>query len=143
MKSLTQTFNKKQKLVVVIVVILSVAIGFWKWRDTFFNTYYPDDTSIQGQLFPNVANTKIETVENVLPFSDVKYDKIIIRIGSLSSEYDDSNQSSKANNIINRKTLDENFKQWLKEAFDEEEAKKISDHIEVYYRGEKIDEISY
>ncbi|MGQ7462911.1 hypothetical protein ACTGZQ_10435 [Streptococcus suis] len=143
MKSLTQNFTKKQKLVVVIVVILSVAIGFWKWRDTFFNTYYPDDTSIQGQLFPNVANTKIETVENVLPFSNVKYDKIIIRIGSLSSEYDDSNQSSKANNIINRKTLDENFKQWLIEAFDEEEAKKISDHIEVYYRGEKIDEISY
>ncbi|MBL6537531.1 hypothetical protein JNG37_02080 [Streptococcus suis] len=143
MKSLTPTFTKKQKLVVVIVVILSVAIGFWKWRDTFFNTYYPDDTSIQGQLFPNIANTKIETVENVLPFSDVKYDKIIIRIGSLSSEYDDSNQSSKANNIINRKTLDENFKQWLIKAFDEEEAKKISDHIEVYYRGEKIDEISY
>ncbi|MFX3991671.1 hypothetical protein ACJBX7_11095, partial [Streptococcus suis] len=80
-------------------------IVFWKWRDTFFNTYYPDDNSIQGQLFPNVANTKIETVENVLPFSDVKYDKIIIRICSLSSEYDDSNQSSKANNIINRKTL--------------------------------------
>ncbi|ANC99394.1 hypothetical protein HPA24_07520 [Streptococcus suis] len=143
MKSLTQTFTKKQKLVVVIVVILSVAIGFWKWRDSFFNTYYPDDTSIQGQLFPNVANTKIETVENVLPFSDVKYDKIIIRIGSLSSEYDDSNQSSKANNIINRKTLDENFIQWLIEAFDEEEAKKISDHIEVYYRGEIISEISY
>ncbi|HFR3625954.1 TPA: hypothetical protein ACHVDR_001271 [Streptococcus suis] len=143
MKSLTQTFTKKQKLVVVIVVILSVAIGFWKWRDTFFNTYYPDDTSIQGQLFPNVANTKIETVENVLPFSDVKYDKIIIRIGSLSSEYDDSNQSSKANNIINRKTLDENFIQWLIEAFDEEEAKKISDHIKVYYRGEIISEISY
>ncbi|ALA29816.1 hypothetical protein XK24_06815 [Streptococcus suis] len=118
-------------------------MGFWKWRDTFFNTYYPDDTSIQGQLFPNVANTKIETVENVLPFSDVKYDKIIIRIGSLSSEYDDSNQSSKANNIINRKTLDENFIQWLIEAFDEEEAKKISDHIEVYYRGEIISEISY
>ncbi|MBM7180374.1 hypothetical protein JO388_08815 [Streptococcus suis] len=143
MKSLTQTFTKKQKLVVVIVVILSVAIGFWKWRDSFFNTYYPDDTSIQGQLFPNVANTKIETVENVLPFSDVKYDKIIIRIGSLSSEYDDSNQSSKANNIINRKTLDENFIQWLIEAFDEEEAKKISDHIEVYYRGEITSEISY
>ncbi|HEL1634338.1 TPA: hypothetical protein TXL60_001707 [Streptococcus suis] len=143
MKSLTQTFTKKQKLVVVIVVILSVAIGFWKWRDSFFNTYYPDDTSIQGQLFPNVANTKIETVENVLPFSDVKYDKIIIRIGSLSSEYDDSNQSSKANNIINRKTLDENFIQWLIEAFDEEEAKKISDHIEVYYRGEIISKISY
>lgn len=143
MNSLNFSFTKKQKVILILVIILSLAIGFWKWRDTFFNTYYPDDTSIQGQLFPNIANTKIETVENVLPFSDVKYDKIIIRIGSLSSEYDDSNQSSKANNIINRKTLDENFKQWLIEAFDEEEAKKISDHIEVYYRGEKISEISY
>lgn len=82
-------------------------------------------------MFPNVANTKIETVENVLPFSDVKYDKIIIRIGSLSSEYDDSNQSSKANNIINRKTLDENFIQWLIEAFDEEEAKNIRSYRSV------------
>ncbi|HEM5314925.1 TPA: hypothetical protein U1374_001117 [Streptococcus suis] len=143
MNSLNFSFTKKQKVILILVIILSLAIGFWKWRDTFFNTYYPDDTSIQGQLFPNVANTKIETVENVLPFSDVKYDKIIIRIGSLSSEYDDSNQSSKANNIINRKTLDENFIQWLIEAFDEEEAKKISDHIEVYYRGEIISEISY
>ncbi|WP_449455446.1 hypothetical protein [Streptococcus suis] len=143
MNSLNFSFTKKQKVILILVIILSLAIGFWKWRDTFFNTYYPDDTSIQGQLFPNVANTKIENVENVLPFSDVKYDKIIIRIGSLSSEYDDSNQSSKANNIINRKTLDENFIQWLIEAFDEEEAKKISDHIEVYYRGEIISEISY
>lgn len=143
MNSLNFSFTKKQKVILILVIILSLAIGFWKWRDTFFNTYYPDDTSIQGQLFPNVANTKIETVENVLPFSDMKYDKIIIRIGSLSSEYDDSNQSSKANNIINRKTLDENFIQWLIEAFDEEEAKKISDHIEVYYRGEIISEISY
>ncbi|HEM3203417.1 TPA: hypothetical protein U0910_001460 [Streptococcus suis 8830] len=143
MNSLNFSFTKKQKVILILVIILSLAIGFWKWRDSFFNTYYPDDTSIQGQLFPNVANTKIETVENVLPFSDVKYDKIIIRIGSLSSEYDDSNQSSKANNIINRKTLDENFIQWLIEAFDEEEAKKISDHIEVYYRGEIISEISY
>ncbi|HEL1738921.1 TPA: hypothetical protein TXT52_001686 [Streptococcus suis] len=143
MNSLNFSFTKKQKVILILVIILSLAIGFWKWRDTFFNTYYPDDTSIQGQLFPNVANTKIETVENVLPFSDVKYDKIIIRIGSLSSEYDDSNQSSKANNIINRKTLDENFIQWLIEAFDEEEGKKISDHIEVYYRGEIISEISY
>ncbi|MBY5021517.1 hypothetical protein K6V64_06175 [Streptococcus suis] len=143
MNSLNFSFTKKQKVILILVIILSLAIGFWKWRGTFFNTYYPDDTSIQGQLFPNVANTKIETVENVLPFSNVKYDKIIIRIGSLSSEYDDSNQSSKANNIINRKTLDENFIQWLIEAFDEEEAKKISDHIEVYYRGEIISEISY
>ncbi|HEL1614611.1 TPA: hypothetical protein TY768_001536 [Streptococcus suis] len=143
MNSLNFSFTKKQKVILILVIILSLAIGFWKWRDSFFNTYYPDDTSIQGQLFPNVANTKIETVENVLPFSDVKYDKIIIRIGSLSSEYDDSNQSSKANNIINRKTLDENFIQWLIKAFDEEEAKKISDHIEVYYRGEIISEISY
>ena len=73
----------------------------------------------------------------------MKYDKVIIKIGSLSSEYDDSNQSSKANNLINRKTLDRNFQNWLIEAFDESEAKKISDHMEIYYRGEKISEISY
>jgi cytoskeletal protein RodZ len=143
MKSFKNTFTKKQRFILVIVVIISLALGFWKWRDTFFNTYYPDDNSIQGQLFPNIAHTKIETVENIFSFSGVKYEKVIIRIGSLSSEYDDTNQSSKANNIINRKTLDENFKEWLIQAFDETEAKKISDHIEVYYRGEKIKEIGY
>ena len=143
MKVLKDTFTKKQRLILTIIVILSVAIGFLKWRDSFINTYYPDDTSIQGQLFPNIANTKIETVENVLPFTSVKYDKVIIKIGSLSSEYDDSNQSSKANNLINRKTLDRNFQNWLIEAFDESEAKKISDHMEIYYRGEKISKISY
>ena len=33
MKVLKDTFTKKQRLILTIVVILSVAIGFLKWRD--------------------------------------------------------------------------------------------------------------
>lgn len=135
--------SKIQKLILLSFIVIFIVIGFGNWWNNFFNTYYPNDDSIQGQLFPNIANTKVEVEENIFSFSGVKYEKIIIKIGSLSSEYDDSSQAAKANNIINRKLLDQNFKKWLIKSFNKKEAKKLSDHIEIYYRGIKIKEISY
>jgi len=140
---MNQIFSKKNIIILFTAFIVFSCYGFIKWKSDYTLRYYGDNQTLQGQLFPNVKNTEIEITKNIMPFSKVPYDKVIIRIGSLSSEYDDTNQAKKANNILNSQTLDREFKDWLIKAFDKKEAKKIANHIEIYYRNEKISKISY
>lgn len=143
MKKVMESINQYKQIILFATILMSIVIGYWTWNVEFTKTYYSEATTLQGQLFPNVANTSVETVENFPLFTDVPYDKVVLKIGSLASEYDDSNQAGKSNNIIDSGKLDKNFKKWLIKAFDRTEAEKITDHLEVYYRGEKIHEISY
>lgn len=140
---LKQVFSIKKILLLIVITIALSLYGYFQWSNNFRASYYSQDTSLRGQLFPNVTNTTIDATKNNTLFSKVPYDNITIKIGSLSSKYDDSNKSAVSNNIINSKTLDQKFTKWLIHAFDKKESKKVTEHIDVYYRGIKIKEISY
>ncbi|MCT0456733.1 hypothetical protein [Lactococcus cremoris] len=143
MDFLKQFFSIKKVLLLLLIAIAMSLYGYFQWSNNFRASYYSQDTSLRGQLFPNVANTTIDATKNNTPFSKVPYGNITIKIGSLSSKYDDSKEVAASNIIIDSKTLDEKFTKWLIHAFDKKEAKKIAEHINVYYRGIKIKEISY
>ncbi|WP_203268116.1 hypothetical protein [Streptococcus uberis] len=143
MEFFNNLFSKKKLVILFVLIIIFSIFGFVRWKTDYTRRYYGDNQTLQGQLFPNIANTTVETEKNINPFSKVKYEKVTIRIGSLSSEYDDTNQAQKSNNIINSQTLDREFREWLIKAFDKKEAKKIADHMEIYYRNQKISKISY
>lgn len=142
MKYLNSFFSRKNILILFVVALILSVYGYFQWNAQFRIKYYNQDSSLSGQLFQNVENTTVTSKKNGL-FSKVKYERVTIKIGSLASKYDNSDKADQANNIINSKVLNNNFKKWLIASFDEKEAKKIADHVEVYYNDQKINEIGY
>ncbi|MGT2716183.1 hypothetical protein [Streptococcus respiraculi] len=100
-------------------------------------------------IFENVPGVEIRTTQSSF-FSDKPYQRIVICIPSLASANDDlsrHNVSGKnvdlVNKVIDREQLDKGFATWLRQIFDKNEAAQYTNHIEVWYRDDKIIEQDY
>lgn len=135
------TKNPKGWLCVLIVFLLTLGMAFFNHTR---HVALRERLDLEG-IFENVPGVEIRTTQSSF-FSDKPYQRIIIRIPSLASANDDMSRndvlSTKnadlVNKVIDREQLDKGFASWLSQIFDKDEASQYTDHIEVWYRDDKI-----
>ncbi|GFH42071.1 hypothetical protein Hs30E_06220 [Lactococcus hodotermopsidis] len=129
---------KKSKLLLVVVLLIGITVYYTKGRNNVINRYVEDKT-LKLQLFPNVKGVVIKSELQDNYFSEKTYKKLEITIPSFASVNDDTGKNTKlATQVIDRDKLDSGIEEWLKTTYDSNEAKKMTDHIVIYYRDDKI-----
>ncbi len=131
---------KFKKSSLVFIVILTIGLGFYyfKAQNNVINRYV-EEKSLKLQLFPNVNGVKIESKLQNNFFSKKTFEYLEITIPSFASINDDSGKNAKlASQVIDRDKLDNGIKNWLDSIYDKGEAEKLTDHIVIYYRSDKI-----
>jgi hypothetical protein len=137
-KQMTVLKNWKTKLFVILVVALAVS-AVLGYRQFSQKEIMKQELNLNG-LFVNIKGVETKTTSSDF-FSDKPYDTIVIKIPSIASTGDDATTEKDAkdvNQIIDREKLDKGFIAWLKSVFDDNVAKHYANHIEVWYRDDKI-----
>jgi hypothetical protein len=135
MKDILTKFKGQISLVVIASLAIAIIIGY---SDYSRKEGLKQDLDLNG-FFVNIQGVKIDTTPSGM-FSDKAYDKIVIKIPSIASVNDDQTESGekKVNQIIDRKKLGDGFKDWLVYVFNPKVAEYYTNHIEIWYRDEKI-----
>lgn len=132
--------NKKVIVrMVIIALFCSIGFGYYKF---IRKEELRQELNLEG-LFVNVQGIDVKTEADY--WGEKPYKTIRIKIPSFASKGDDATKESdnKVNQIINREELDKGVTKWLKNVFNRKETKRYTNHIEVWYRDDKIVDEKY
>lgn len=133
-------WKTKLFVVFVIAIAISAVLGFRQYRQ---REIMKQELNLDG-LFVNIKGVDIST--SSARFSSKKpYASIKIKIPSIASTGDDAikENDNEINQIIDREKLGKDFENWLKVTFNSSVAKNYTEHIEVWYRDNKIIDENY
>ncbi|MQW23038.1 MULTISPECIES: hypothetical protein [unclassified Lactococcus] len=129
--------------IVLLALFVTIFIAYSKGKDDVVNRYNTEE-KIESELFTNVKGTTVTGTPQSSFSSKKTFKNLKIEIPSFASVYDDKKaESVKATQIISREDLDRDITSWLKKSYNKKEAAKITDHVEVWYRDNKIIDESY
>lgn len=127
----------------LFAIIISAVFGFQRFRS---KEIMKQELNLDG-LFVNIQGVDIKTSESN-PFDTKPYDKIVVKIPSISSKNDDITDEKEAkeaevNQVINREKLDQGFTNWLKKVYNEKIGSTYTNEIEIWYRDYKVIDENY
>lgn len=135
--------SKVSLRIIVIAIIIALSLTLWQGVSRTANNFKITQL-IKDEVFSNIEDVEVKCTPQKNIIYPQACEQLTMIIPSLASIYDDKGkESKKANLIINREELDEGIEKWLKESYNDQEGRKIAQHVVIKYRDTTIIDETY